>query len=55
VDVLSDIETLDPGEKLRRVVEAASASEAPLSLEASLDAFAEIENLGTREKLRRFT
>ena len=55
IDVLADIETLDPGEKLRRVVEAASAPEPPLSLEASLDAFAEIENLGTREKLRRFT
>jgi hypothetical protein len=55
IDVLKDLEKLDPGEKLRRVVEAASAQEALPSPEASMDAFAEIENLDTREKLRRFT
>jgi chemotaxis regulatin CheY-phosphate phosphatase CheZ len=52
---LADIEHLDPGEKLRRVVEAAAAAEPSPSPEASLAAFAEIENLDTREKLRRFT
>jgi hypothetical protein len=55
LDALADIDKLDPTEKLRRVVEAASAPEPLPSPEASLDAFAEIENLDTREKLRRFT
>ena len=55
LDTLAEIEMLDPGERLRRVVEAAAMPEPPPSPEASLDAFAEIEKLDTREKLRRFT